>query len=183
MQRSTKLVLLGIMAVASIAAVVAWSVLPRSIPNVEVSLGADVKPVPKNAPTLNGAHIEKILGVEQFRAIRQVSQIPQVVKESFSNFTGFPFDLANPGEEISSDMMIPGKTSRRLVFLGLSDDSAVLFYEQGGFAGTFNTVVFWFREGGRDWGASLEHGPIPKDISSLRAAVQSGKFHVWESRQ
>jgi hypothetical protein len=183
MQRSTKLVLLGILTVVAIAAVVAWSVLPRSKPKVEVSLGPDVKPVPKNAPTLNGADIEKILGMEQFRVIRKFSQVPQVVKESFSNFTSFPFDLANPGEEISSDMIIPGKSSRRLVFLGVNDDSAVLFYKQGGFVGVFNAVVFSFGEGGRDWGATLERGPIPKDISGLRAAVQNGKFHVWESRQ
>jgi hypothetical protein len=140
-QRATKPVLLGIMAVIAIAAVIAWSVRSRSIPKVEVNLGSDFNPVPKNAPTLNGADIEKILGVEQFRLIRHVSQVPPVVKESFANFTELPFDLADPGEEISSDMIIPGKSSRRLVFLGLSGDSALLFYEQGGFAGTFNAVI------------------------------------------
>jgi hypothetical protein len=181
-QRGAKLVVLGIMAVIAIAAVVAWSVRHRSVSKVEVNLGPDVKPVPKNAPTLNGADIEKILGVEQFRIIRRVSQVPQVVKESFSNFTHVPFDLADPGEEISSDAIIPGKSSRRLVFLGLSDDSAVLFYEQGGFTNAFTTVVFWFGEGGHGWGATLDHGPIPQDISSLRAAVQNGEFHVVESR-
>jgi len=179
MQAKDKQILLGIMAVivVGVAVVILWSVHSRSIPEF------NVKPVPKNAPTLNEADIEKVLGVEQFRVVRRVRQVPIAVKESFSNFTGLPFDLADPGEEIGSDMIVPGKSSRRLVFLGLSDDSAVLVYEQGGYVGFCNAVVFWFEEGGRDWGGTLEYVPVPKDISSLKAVVQKGKFHPWERRE
>jgi hypothetical protein len=139
-------------------------------------------PVPKNAPTLNEADIEKVLGVEQFSIVRRVSQVPISITESFSNFTQRPFDLANPGEQISSDEIEPGKSSRRLVFLGLSKDSAVLVYEQGGYVDTCAAVVFWFEDGGRDWGATLDNGPIPTDISSLKAMVQKGQFRTWERR-
>ncbi len=177
MKPKGKQILLGIMAVIAVAIVIMWSVHSRSIP--EFSVG----PISKDAPTLNEANIEKLLGVERFHVFRRVRQVPIAVKESFSNFTDLPFNLADPGEEISSDVMIPGKSSRRLVFLGLSGDSVVLFYEQGGFAGAYNCVVFWFEDGGRDWGANLERGPIPKDVSSLRAAVLHRNFHTWGRRE
>jgi hypothetical protein len=182
-ERSAKLIFFGIATLTVFAALIAWSVVHFSMPGVKVNLRADANPVPENAATLNGADIEKILGVEQFRVIRRTSQVPQVVKESFSNFTHLPYDLADPGEEISSDMILSGKSSRRLVFLGVSGDSAVLFYEQGGFAGAFNVVVFWFGSGGHGWGATLEHGPVPKDIPTFRAAVKNGRFHAWQSEQ
>jgi hypothetical protein len=176
MQSTGKRILLGIMAIVAVAGVIVWFLYSHSIPEF------NAKPVPKNAPTLNEADIEKVLGVEQFRVVRRVRQVPIAVKESFSNFTELPFDLANPGEQISSDSIIRGKSSRRLVFLGLSEDSAVLVYEQGGFVGTCATVIFWFGDGGRGWGATLDYGPIPKDISSLKAVVQRGQFHTWERR-
>lgn len=171
MQRATKLVL-----TALALAAIGWSVSHR----VKVDLRPDVNPVPRNAATLNGADVEKILGVERFRVVRRINEVPLVVRQSFSNFAQNPFDLANPGEEISSDVLIPGKSSRRLVFLAISEDSAVLFYEQGGFADWFNVVVFWFDGGGRGWGATLERGPIPHDVSSLKAAIQSGNFRPWK---
>jgi hypothetical protein len=179
LQRATKLVLAGLVAVALIAAAIAWSVSHR----VKVNLPADVNPVPPNAATLNGADVEKILGVDQFRVIRRVNEVPPVVMKSFTNFSRNPFDLANPGEEISSDVLIPGKSSRRLVFLAISSDSAVLFYEQGGFAGTFNAVVFWFGGGGRGWGGTLERGLTPHDVSSLKAAIQNGNVHPWKGSE
>jgi hypothetical protein len=176
MQPMSKQILLGIIGVVAVAVAIGWSAHSRSIPKF------NVKPVPKNAPTLNEVDVVKVLGADKFCLFRRVSQVPAAVKDSFSNFTGLPFDLADPGEEISSDLIIPGKSSRRLVFWGLGDDSAVLLYEQGGYVGVSNAVVFRFEEGGRGWGATLDHGPIPKDISSFKAAIQQGNFHTWERR-
>jgi len=178
-----KLIAIGISAVIAIAVLIAWSMRPRLRPPVAVTTVSLVNPVTRNAPTLNGADIEKLLGVERFRIIRQVNQVPAVVKESFSNFTGQPFDLVDPPKEIQHDYVVPERSRRRLVFLGLSDDSAVIVYEEGGYVDECKTVVFWFGNGGLDWGATLQRGPIPEDISNLRAAVHSGKFHVWEGMQ
>jgi hypothetical protein len=183
MKGITKQVLIWAGAIVAISVFVAWSVHIHSAPKVEINLAADLTPISKNAATLNAADIEKILGVEQFRVIQRVEEVPEVIKKSFSNMTGQQFDLAEPGEEISSDMIIPGKPSRRLVFLGVSSDSAVLYFEQGGFVGTVNAVVFWFGDGGRDWGATLSERPIPKDIPSLQAAVKEGRFRPWEQTQ
>ena len=179
MRRTSKFLLVGLIAVTSIAAAIVLSVNHT----VEVNLRPDVNPVPASAPVLNGADVEKILTVEQFRVIRRINEAPLIVKKSFSNFTQLPFDLANPDEEISSDLIIPGRSSRRLVFLAISSDSAVLFYEQGGFANAFNAVVFRFGGGGRGWGATLEQGPIPRDLSGLKTVVQNGKFHPWKGSE
>lgn len=174
MHPKSKGILLGIIAVVAASGFIAWSIHSRSIPEFNVS------PVPKNSPTLNQADVEKILGVEKFRVFRRVRQVPIAVKESFSNFTGFPFDLVDPWQAIGTDDMSLGKSSRRLVFLGLSDDSAVLVYEQGGFANAFITLVFWFGDTGQGWGATLEYGSIPEDLSDLRKVIRTGKFRAWQ---
>ena len=177
MRSKGKLILLGIVTVVGVSGLIVWSLAFRSIPDFKA------QPVPTNAPTLNQADIEKVLGVEHFRVVRRVRQVPNVVKESFFNFTRIPFDLVDPGEQMrSDDMTTAAKSSRRLVFLGLSEDSAVLVYEQGGFADVCNIVVFWFEEGGRGWAANLDYYPIPRDISTLKAVIQKGKFHTWERR-
>jgi hypothetical protein len=167
-----KQILIGTMAVIVIAVGFLWLVEAHSVPEF------NVRAIPKDAPTLNGADIEKILGLEHFRIVRRAREVPIAVQESFSNFIGLPFDLADPGEEISTDNLLPGKSSRRLVFLGLSDDSAVLVYEQGGFSNTCIAAVFWYEEGGRGWAAAVDCRA--KDISSLRDVVQKREISIWK---
>jgi len=167
-----KWILVTLVSVAVIATVVVRSEHSRYIPDFNFA------PIPKGAPALNDADIEKILTMEQFRIFRRARQVPTAVRDSFTNFTNFPFDLADPGAEISSDLIIPGKSSRRLIFLGLSGDSAVLCFEQGGFVGSVQCVFFWFEEGGRDQRAYWNRGPIPNDIPSLRAAIRKGNFRM-----
>jgi hypothetical protein len=177
MQPKGKLILLVIVVVVVVSIVMAWSFASRSIPDFNAN------PIPKDAPMLNEADIEKMLGVEQFRVVRRVRQVPNVVKESFSSFTQLPFDLVDPGEQMrDDDMTTPAKSSRRLVFFGLSRDSTILVYEQGGFVDVCNIVAFWFEEGGRGWAARLDRHSIPRDISTLKAAIQKGKYHTWERR-
>lgn len=163
--------ILGIAAALTLAAVIGWIFHSPSIPEFHVNA------VPKNAPELNEADIEKLLGVDQFRVLRRVRQVPVAVRESFSNFTGIPFDLVDPGEQIRhDDLTVRAKSSRRLVFLGLSEDSAVLVYQQGGFADACNVAVFWFGEGGQGWRATLDS--TPRDIPGLRGIVQKREFHI-----
>jgi hypothetical protein len=177
MQSKGYRILAGIGAVLAFAVVIVWSLISRQIPDF------NAKPIPTNAQSLNEADIEKLLGVEQFRVVRKVRQVPSVVKDSFSNFTRIPFDLVDPGERMKDyDMTSPGKSSRRLVFLGLSEDSAILVYEQGGFATVCNVVVFWYGDGGRGWVANIGCYPFPKNIPTLKSAFQKGNFQPWERR-
>jgi hypothetical protein len=160
-------ILFGIMILA-VGALVVWISVSHPIPEF------NTKPVPQNAPTLNAADVEKLLGVDEFRVVRRVGQVPIVVKESFSNLSQLPFDLVEPGEEMSTDDLTFGKSSRRLVFLGLRKDSAILVYEQGGFANTCNAIIFWFEDGGLYWAATLNS--IPRDMASLKTVVKKGQF-------
>ena len=172
MQVKRRLFLIGIIVVIAITLVSVWFLNSPSMPEFNVTA------LPKHAATLNEADIEKIFIVEHFRVVRRVHQVPIAVRESFSNFTEFPFDLLDPGEPINSDDMTAGKSSRRLVFLGLSDDSAVLVYEQGGFADACEALVFWYGDGGHGWAAKV--GCRARDITSLREVIKKGEFSTWK---
>ncbi|MHB8755862.1 MAG: hypothetical protein ACYC92_13045 [Candidatus Acidiferrales bacterium] len=170
MKLDTKRMLLGAVILAVIVVGTVALVNLRSVPTLNVT------PVQKNAPTLNEADVEKLLKVEHFRVVRRVRQVPSAVKQSFANFTGLPFDMADPGKPISSDV-ITSAPLRRLVFAGVSDDSAVLVYEQGGYVGTLNAVVFWYGDGGRAWRAVLD-APAD-DVPSFLRVIDNRHFHAW----
>jgi len=85
--------------------------------------------------------------------------VPPALKQSFTNFTGLPFDLNDPGERIGTDSVIPGVPSRRLVFAAVGDNSAVLVYEQGGRATMLNAIVFSDVNGGA-WRAILDNRSV-----------------------
>jgi hypothetical protein len=172
MQVKRKQFLIGIIVVIAITLVSVWFHSSLSMPEFNVTA------LPKHAATLNEADIEKILAVENFRVFRRVHQVPVAIRESFSNFTEFPFDLLDPGEQISSDDLTSGKSSRRLVFLGLNDDSAVLVYEQGGFADACEALVFWYGDGGHGWAANV--GCRARDITSLREVIRKRDFSTWK---
>jgi hypothetical protein len=179
---TAKRILLGVTALILAAAVTAVFVTRYSVPRFNMT------PVAKGAPPLDIVDVEKILGSNEldvqlgphrFRTFRRVRQIPVAVKQSFTNFTGLPLDIADPGQEMSSDDMTSGAPTRRLVFLAFSDDSSILVYKQGGFVGTLNVVIFYYPERGGGWSAVLKD-PV-RDIESLRTAIRRGHFHVSDS--
>jgi len=166
----TKRILIVAVVVTAIAAGVVFFVTWNSERPLSVS------PVPKNAPTLNQADVEKLLQVKQFRTVRLVRQLPSTLKQSFTNSIGIPFDMVDPGKPMSTDNIIPGVPTRRLIFAGVSDDSAILVYEQGGYTGEFNVLVFWYGDGGRNWKATLN--TPASDIPSLRRIIEDRQFRT-----
>jgi hypothetical protein len=139
----------------------------------------NVSPMQKNARTLAESEVKNLLG-SQFVVVRRVRQVPPALKQSFTNFTGLPFDMNDPGERIGTDYIIPGLPSRRLVFAALGDNSAVLVYEQGGYATTLNATVFSYVNGGA-WRAILENTSVD-NVSALKTAVEDGRFRNLENR-
>jgi hypothetical protein len=133
----------------------------------------------KNARTLTQSEVENLLG-SQFVVVRKARQVPPALKQSFTNFTGLPFDMNDPGERISTDFIIPGVPSRRLVFAAVGDNSAVLVYEQGGYATMLNAIVFSYVNGGA-WRAILDNRSV-SDVSTLKTTVGSGRFRNLEKR-
>jgi hypothetical protein len=92
----------------------------------------NVQPLPKSPRTLTATDVERLLG-RDFQLIRDVRQIPTVVRQDFSTLAAEPFQMVNAGQEMSTDMIIPGVPNKRLVFAAVSDDTAVLVYELGGY--------------------------------------------------
>jgi hypothetical protein len=133
----------------------------------------------KNARPLTQSEVENLLG-SQFVVVRKARQVPPALKQSFTNFTGLPFGMNDPGERIGTDFVIPGGPSRRLVFAAVGDDSAVLVYEQGGRSTMLNAIVFSYVDGGA-WRAILDYRSVD-DVPALKTAVDNGRFRKLEKR-
>ncbi len=56
--------------------------------------------------------------------------------------------------------------------------SAILVYEQGGFADACEALVFWYGDGGHGWAAKV--GCRARDITSLREVIKKGEFSTWK---
>jgi hypothetical protein len=98
------------------------------------------------------------------------------VRQDFSTLAAEPFQMVNAGQEMSTDMIIPGIPNKRLVFAAVSDDTAVLVYELGGYVDTLHAMVFCHANGGGSWEAVLDEAV--HDITSLRNTVQQGRFTI-----
>jgi len=78
--------------------------------------------------------------------------------------------MNDPGEPISTDSILPGVPSRRLVFAAVGDNSAALVYEQGGSPDTLNATVFSYANDRGAWAAISDDRSIDR-VSALKTAV------------
>ncbi len=140
-----------------------------------------VSPTQKDARFLTQNEVERLLG-SQLQVVRRVDQVPPALRQSFSNLANVSFEMVNPGRPMSTDYIIPGVPSRRLVFAGIGKDVAVLVYEQGGYADTLNAAVFSYITGGGAWIATL-NGRSVNDLPTLNTAVKNGQFRTWKRRE
>ena len=127
------------------------------------------------------AQLDKLMR-ENFVIVTDVRKLPESVKGSFCNvekcnFVGVKFDMVNPGEEMSTDGIIPGVPNKQLRFAALNDDSAIVFYEWGGLAGQECVTAFDFR-GRTSWGASLKVFRV-RTLDQLRTAISDRQFKQW----
>jgi hypothetical protein len=172
MSRSFK----GILVCSALVLVLVGAVLLVRVQNTPMTF--NVQQLQNSAPILTTADVEDLLGRE-FRIVRSVRRIPTVVKQDFSSLTNRPFEMVNPGQQMSTDDILPNVPNKRLVFAGFSDDTAVLVFEVGGFANSLHAVVFWYAKGEGRWGAML-NGYSVHDIDGLRNIVHRGQFVSWE---
>jgi len=143
----------------------AWFIGTRRVPSL------DFGPIPRGAPVLAWSEIESLLA-DHYTVVRHVRQVPVVLKESFSNVTNLPFDMNNPGDPMSTDVIIHAP-SRQLIFAAVGKQSAILVYEQGSFA-SFPCAVVFSRTGAAAWIAIEDY--MPRDIGALRRSVHQGRF-------
>jgi len=135
----------------------------------------------KDSATMSLAQLDKLMR-ENFVIVTDVRKLPESVKASFCNiekcnFAGVKFDMVNPGEAMSTDYIIPGVPNKRLRFAALNGDSAIVFYEWGGYADQACVTAFDFRER-TSWGASLKVFRV-NTLERLRTAISDRQFTPW----
>jgi hypothetical protein len=140
----------------------------------------NVQPVPEGAPTLAKSDVENLLAAK-YELVRHVRQVPPVLRQSFANFTGLPFDMNDPGDPMSTDEITAGVPSRQLIFAAVGKGSAVLVYEQGSFASYPNVVVFSYGNDAKGWAAALDDYR-PRDIPTLQKTLRESRFRTWERK-
>ncbi len=113
-----------------------------------------------------------------FTIVRKVSEVLESMKADYIELTGQPFDMANPGERMATDVIEPGVPHTRLVLAGLASDREVLLYELGGFASFREVLVVIHGSGGGAWSASLDDRSVDS-VTGLNTAIQQGKYRMW----
>jgi len=139
------------------------------------SLTLDFGPIPRGTPILTQSDIETLLG-DHYTVARHIRQIPVALRDSFTNVTGLPFDMNNPGDPMSTDVIIHAPY-RQLIFAAVGIRSAVVVYEQGGFA-SFPCAVVFSKAGSAAWIAIDDYEP--RDISALRRSVHEARVKPIE---
>jgi hypothetical protein len=148
-----------------------WFARTRKVPALSFQA------VPKAAPILARSDVESLLAA-RYELVRRVRQVPPALRESFTNFTGLPFDMNDPGDPMSTDDISSGVPTRQLIFAAVGKSSAVLVYEQGSFASYPNVIVFSYTNEASAWAAALDGHP-PRDIPSLQRALRESRFRAW----
>ena len=102
-----------------------------------------------------------------------IRQLPSRVKDSFCNvqhcnYVGVKFDMVNPDETNSTDLIVPGVPNRRLVFAGLNKDSAVLVYEVGSYASFLRASILDFKTGAA-WNGNVRDVKNMRDLRTFLA--------------
>lgn len=122
--------------------------------------------------------IENLLKSD-LQIVRTVPEVPPLVKGAFSSVLHEPFQMANPGEKIATDMLERKVLNERLVFAGYTDDIAVIVFDVGGFMRTRQVFVLDRQNDGGVFGATL-NGLSVNDPSDLRDAIKAGEFTIWQ---
>jgi hypothetical protein len=138
----------------------------------------EVAPLPKDARILTAGEIDALLAAD-FDIVHRVQQIPREVKADYTQLTTEPFEMVNPGQAMSTDLILAGVPNKKLVLVGIADECAVLIFIRGGYADTVNAAVFSHKGTGGMWGATIEDYSV-HDIPGLRKAVDEGRFKVWQ---
>jgi len=123
--------------------------------------------------TLTDSEVQSLLA-QNFQIVRRVQQVPASIKQSWENVVHLPFDMNNPGDTLSGDLIIPGVPSRQLMFAGISQSAGFVAWKQGAFADSFHVAVFSYGVNGGKWIARLNR-PL-QDPTSLLSALARQEF-------
>lgn len=135
-------------------------------------------PLPAHPAQLSRAEVEMALRGD-LKMVYRVEDVPESVRADFRTLTGVPFAMVDPGRPYSSDLVQAGLPNKRLVFLAIDCERAVLVYEQGGYKGSLEAMVVAHGEQAGGWGAELTGDQLtgPEDLARIVAA---GRFKAWK---
>ena len=117
--------------------------------------------------------------------MRNLRYVPPVVKDSFCSvehceFVGSKFDMVNPGDRMSTDLVIKDVPNKRLVLAALNRQSAIVLYQRGGYGDTLRVTVLNFQDGSA-WRARLNDYAI-STLPNLRDSLSRGEYAVDPTR-
>ncbi len=144
----------------------------------------DTASIPKGAPSISAPVLRQLTSGD-FTVVMDLRFLPSRVKESFCNvedcnYGSTKFDMVNPGETMSTDLILPGVPNKRLVFAALNRDCAIVVYERGGYVSFLRTTILDFRDG-KTWETTLNSYPI-RNLPELRVALSQGKYDVADGK-
>jgi|ERR1700733_2583603 len=157
------------LAVAIVAVSIAVYINYYSVPKF------DFAPIPGSSHPLALQDVESILR-KHFKTIRRIRQIPPTIEQSFSNLTGAPFDMGDPGGPLAPNGSVSDLPHRRLIFFAFTDNAAILAYEQS----TSRTIpvelvaVLYFVDPEGAWFAELKSDA--NNLEGLRNVIRRGEF-------
>jgi hypothetical protein len=119
---------------------------------------------------------EYMLRTDVFSGISGVREIPASVLMKFAEIAKDPnLKIANPGEKFQATDVISeeGLPSRRLIFGGISKDYCLIHYERGGYAHSYNVILFKLSAKSADflWGGTRFNRI--RDLSELRELIRA----------
>lgn len=183
MSRPSKAVLIGLVAVVVALAALLYVRIRFAIPTdkLEPVSGAnrepewppgDPAPIKFAAPNMSSAERREFLNAD-YRIVRKVADLPAGMQKLYTAKGGSRIAIADPGEKFEATDVItdPDLPRRRLIFAGVTQGRAFIYYEEGGIAHSY--IVELFRLESPDIAVGLwsgYRGPA-KNIEELKELV------------
>ena len=116
---------------------------------------------------------------KDYQNVYKFRSIPDSVKHSISVINGGEVAMVDPGEEMSTDAILPGVPNNRLIFAGIRNDAAMVIFEHGAFVGSLHAVVISCSGTPSEWAAIIKDRDV-KDIPSLQRAIAAHRYTAWK---
>lgn len=119
-----------------------------------------------------------------FTILTKVETFPEAVRKSFLEVGGERMTIANPGEPYQETDVVTDDTLpwMRLIFAGVSEKKAFVFYEQGGFVHSYRLEIYTLTSritAERLWGGYCNWEEA-KTLEQLRTEYLAGRCDKYQ---
>lgn len=143
-----------------------------------VVLAASAVVAQVTVPALLTPAVQTHVRSERFQIVTSVRGLPLGVREELQAlFGGMTLELAEPGAKFQAtdDISDPTLPIRRLGVAGCSQDHCLVYYERGGYARTWQALLFRWRPTGTDIVAGGKAPGGLRSVDDLRTAFLTGR--------